>query len=122
VLRAEVSRNLVQRVIGLKLREVRHQGEMTPTIAEVRQLVEEVPGGLTGDARKVTLPRGAPFVSMAARAGLHTLFHRVERWAGRIGGMRATERKQRNQKRRHEGAMEWFDHGCMLDYLNVDYS
>jgi hypothetical protein len=94
VLCAEVSRDLAKIIVALELCDVRHHLVMTPAVPEVHQLIEEIAGRLSGDARKVTLARRTPFISMATRAGLHALLYRVERRTRCIGGMRASKREQ----------------------------
>jgi hypothetical protein len=71
---------------------------MTPALAEVQKLVEEISGGLAGDAGEVTFACRASFVPVTGRAGLHPLFDGIERGIaggglfrlGYVGGVHGT--------------------------------
>ena len=108
-LRAEISRDLVEVVVGLILRDVRHHGEMTPAFPEIHELIEEITRRLSGDPGKVTLTRGAALVTVTARAGFYALLDRIERgprsWLRRrrIGGVGAPEGEEGRRDPREPG-------------------
>ena len=62
----EVGGDLAQVGVVEQLEQAVHQRVVAPLVAEIAQLVEQIAGGLAGDARVVAVGRGAAFAAVAA--------------------------------------------------------
>ena len=56
------------RTVGEVLDQINHERVIAPPIAEIEELVVDIAGGLTRDAREVAFRRRATFLAVATRA------------------------------------------------------
>lgn len=55
--------------------QVRHRGVLSPTLSKIDQLVVQITGRFTRDAREVAVVGRAALLTVAGNAGLHPLGH-----------------------------------------------
>ncbi len=82
----EVLADLVQILVGQKCDQVTHRRIGTAAVAECDELIEQIVGGLAGDAREVIVIEALTLHAMTRGAGAHALVHGRRHCAGCIAG------------------------------------
>ena len=110
----KVAGNFMQVCVRQVVHQMGHGGISAPPFAEVDQLVVQVAGWFTGNARKVARVGGAPFFAVAHRAGLGTLGdgvgHAADSCFGGVQGADCGSQKDRNCQDLPYAAMEGETH------------